>query len=186
MIESKDITAVGRFQKTHALKGELNVLLDIDAEYFEEGNAAIVELDGIYVPFFTESVRPKGSSSWLIKLEGVDSEQEARKFVNLTVYAEKGKLAEFLGMEDEEILDEDDLVGYEIHDNFTGSLVGIIKAIDTSTQNMLFIVETPQGEDVYIPAVDEFITEIDDDNRRIWMNLPEGLIDLNMKTDKNE
>lgn len=51
MIEEKDIKAIGKFQKTHALKGELNAILDIDSEYVSEGNAVVVDIDGIFVPF---------------------------------------------------------------------------------------------------------------------------------------
>lgn len=65
MIEEKDIKAIGKFQKTHALKGELNAILDIDSEYVSEGNAVVVDIDGIFVPFFASSVRPKGSTSYL-------------------------------------------------------------------------------------------------------------------------
>ena len=184
MIEAKDITAVGKFQKTHALKGELNALLDIDEQYFTEGNPAIVEIDGIYVPFFTESIRPKGSTSYLIKLEGIDSEEEARQFVNKTVFAEKSKLAEFLDLEEEEILDDDDLAGYKIVDGETGKEIGTVVGIETSTQNALFIVETEGGDEIFIPAVDEFIEEVDDDKQEIIMHLPEGLISLNEKPAK--
>ena len=41
MIEVNDIVAIGKFQKTHALKGELNAILEIDSEFLEEGNAII-------------------------------------------------------------------------------------------------------------------------------------------------
>ncbi len=61
MIKKEDIVEIGKFQKTHALKGELNALLDIDGDYAADGNALVVAVDGIYVPFYAESVRPKGS-----------------------------------------------------------------------------------------------------------------------------
>ena len=70
MIEASEITAVGLFQKTHALKGELNAILDIDPDYFIEGNAAIVETDGIFVPFFISGIRPKGKTSFLSQSTG--------------------------------------------------------------------------------------------------------------------
>ncbi len=59
MIEVNDIVAIGKFQKTHALKGELNAILEIDSEFLEEGNAIIAEIDGIYVPFYIKSIRKK-------------------------------------------------------------------------------------------------------------------------------
>lgn len=182
MIEEKDIKAIGKFQKTHALKGELNALLDIDPEYVSEGNALIVEVDGCYVPFYASSIRPKGSFSFLIKLDGIDSEAEAKPFVNKIVYALKNDLADFLDLDSEEIRDEEDLSGYKIIDNGTKEEIGEIKSVDSSTDNLLFIVVSNSGEEVFIPAVDDFIVEINDDDGTITMDLPEGLIDLNKKS----
>lgn len=186
MIQQHDISAVGKFQKTHALKGELNALLDIDSDYLTAGNALIVDVDGIYVPFYVSSVRPKGTASYLIKLDGIDSEEEARQFVNKEIYALKSELAPFLDVDEEELLDEDDLVGYRVEDASTGREVGTIDAIDSATDNLLFIIATDDGEEVYVPAVDDFIVEVDDDSRVIKMNFPAGLLDLNRKTDKKD
>ena len=78
MIEEKDIVQAGKFLKPHGLKGELNAVLDYDAEILEEDYPLIVDMDGIYVPFYAESVRPKGHFSSLVKLEGIDSVEDTR------------------------------------------------------------------------------------------------------------
>ena len=67
-------------------------------------------------------------------------------------------------------------MGFEIIENQKGS-IGRITAVDDSTANALFVVETESGE-VLIPIADEFITEIDHDRKTISMKLPEGLLDL--------
>lgn len=184
MINQKELKEVGKFQKTHALKGELNALLEISPDYLTDGNAIVVDVDGIYVPFFAESVRPKGSQSFLVKLDGVDTEEEAKPFVNKSIYALKKELAPYFDMEEDEIIDEDDLNGFSVVDNDSGVEIGKIVHVDSSTENVLFVVATPSGNEVFIPAVDDFIDEIDEDNRVIRVSLPEGLIDLNIKTEK--
>lgn len=179
MITDGEISAVGKLQKTHALKGELNMLLDIDPDYFVEGNPAIVDVDGIYVPFYTEGIRPKGSFSFLVKFEGIDSEFEARKMVNKTVYALRERLKEYISdCYDEDIALLDDLVGWKIEDSDVG-VIGKVIDIDTNTENQLFIVQTPEGKTVYIPLTEDFIDEMDEDSHTIRMTLPDGLIDLN-------
>lgn len=175
MIDNKKISAVGKFQKTHALKGELNALLDIDPEYFTEGNAAIIETDGILVPFFVKSVRPKGNYSYLVMLDGVDSEEEARTFVNKTIYAEKSRLAGFLDMDEEELVDGNDLIGYDIINSKDMTRIGEVTGFETSTQNTLFIVKKSDGVEIFVPAADDFISEIDDERKCILMDLPDGL-----------
>ena len=69
------------------------------------------------------------------------------------------------------------LVGYTVSDERDG-ILGEIVDIEDSTENMLFIVETSDGENFFIPIADEFIIAIDDDARRVEMRLPEGITEL--------
>lgn len=184
MIDQQEITAIGKFQKTHALKGELNAILDVDESFLLDNHAAIVEIDGLFIPFFVKTIRPKGTTSYLIKLDGIDSEEEARSFVNKTIYALKSELAPFLNLDENEIMEEDDLIGYRIIDNTSGEEIGIIDSIDSSTDNLLFIVTNSSDDTFLIPAVDDFINEIDDTKKIIRMHLPDGLLELN-KTKNN-
>ena len=179
MINDNDIRAIGKFQKTHALKGELNAILDIDSDFLTDGNAIIVDTDGIYVPYFASSVRSKGSTSFLIKLDGIECEDEAKPFVNKAIYALKSQLAPYLNIEENELLDNNNFCGYQIIDSLSREIIGTISDIDSSTDNLLFIVEDIDGATIYVPAVDDFINQIDDKNKTITMTLPNGLIDLN-------
>ncbi|MDE5840489.1 MAG: ribosome maturation factor RimM [Muribaculaceae bacterium] len=179
MIKEDEISAVGKLLKTHALKGEMNVILDIAPEYLDEGNPAVLDIDGIYVPFYAESVRTKGNFSYLVKFEGIDSEIEAKKLVNKTIYALRDRLKEFmLENFDEEYALYDDLIGWTIEDMDSGK-IGKVVDIDTNTENELFIVETPDGKTVYIPLTEDFIERMDEEGKTIYMKLPDGLLDLN-------
>ena len=51
-------------------------------------------------------------------------------------------------------------------------------SIDDKTDNWLFIVERTDGSEVMIPAHEEFITEIQQEERIMVMDLPLGLLDL--------
>lgn len=176
MISKEDITTIGKFQKTHALKGELNMISEIDPEYFLEGNAMIVEDDGILVPFFAETIRPKGSTSYLVKLNGIDNEEAASNFVNKEISILKKDAEELL---DDFITGSDDLLGYMIIDEATGKEIGEIKHIEDSTANVVFIVEDQDGEEIYLPANAELIIDINDEEKKIIMKIPDGLLDIN-------
>ncbi|KAA6309227.1 Ribosome maturation factor RimM, partial [termite gut metagenome] len=62
-------------------------------------------------------------------------------------------------------------------ESVTLGTLGKITDIDTSTINTLFVVENEKGE-LLIPVCEEFIIEIDYENKRIRMNLPDGLVNL--------
>lgn len=176
MIKKEDIVEIGKFQKTHALKGELNAILNIDADYVEHEKPLIVEMDGIFVPFYAESIRTKGTESFLIKLKDVESQETAREFVNKTVYGLRTDLVEYFDDPDMEIVS--DFVGFSIVDSRLGE-IGIVKDVDDSTANVLFIVENKEGKTIYIPVAEEFIVSIDDDRQIIKTSLPDGLLELN-------
>ena len=55
--------------------------------------------------------------------------------------------------------------------------LGEITDIDESTINTLFVIDN-DGEEILVPAQEEFIIGIDQENREILFNLPEGLVTL--------
>lgn len=176
MIVREEIIPVGKFNKPHALKGELNMLLDIDPKYFEEGNPLIVDYEGIFVPYYLDSIRTKGKTSYLIKLSGVDSEEEATAFVNKDIYILKKDAEEWL---DSDEIDSEDLIGFKVYDTISRKNIGEIIEIDDSTQNIVLILKSEAGEEIYVPANDDLIDDIDEENKLITMTLPEGLLDIN-------
>lgn len=178
MIKEEEIIEIGKFQKTHALKGELNALLDVEPEYLTDGYPAVIDVDGIYVPFYADTVRAKGTFSYLVKLCGIDSEESARTFVNKKIYGLRDKVKKYLGEEEEEIALFDELIGLTAFDLHAGEL-GTIDEIDDSTDNPLFHIKTPDGRIIYVPVHDDFITELNPEAGLIRFDLPEGLIDIN-------
>ena len=57
--------------------------------------------------------------------------------------------------------------------------IGEIVDINDTTQNVLFIVRTHNGQEIFLPVVDEFIDSFDTEKKILETNLPEGLVDLN-------
>lgn len=185
MIELKELTSAGTFTRTHGIHGELNATLSIDPDFLEEGSCFVCDTDGIFVPYFIESIRPKGPKGVLILPEDVKSDIQAKPFVGKTIYINKESYARYEAeMTGDDDFDgegtyADDVVGYNVVDG-SGGLLGEIADIEASTANMLFIVRTPADTTLYIPVAEEFIDGIDHEGKTIAVNLPEGLLDLNM------
>ena len=68
-------------------------------------------------------------------------------------------------------------IGYQIV-NSDNAIIGLITDIDDSTENALFIVNDADNI-YYIPITPDFIEQIDDDKKMIYMDLPNGLISIN-------
>lgn len=56
-------------------------------------------------------------------------------------------------------------------------LLGEVVDVDTTTVNTLFVVKQ-EGEELLVPAQEEFILGIDQEKKLITVELPEGLLDL--------
>ena len=172
MILKDEIFPIGQITKAHGLKGELSftttsaILEDVEVPF------VILEPEGLLVPFYIESVRMKTDTTGRLKLERVDTEEQAREYAGLTIYLPNMFLDE---IEDTEI-ETEYFVGFEITDEEKGR-IGRVLAVDQSTANALFVVETESGE-VLIPVAEEYITGIDHDRKIISLKLPEGLLDL--------
>lgn len=191
MIEEKDLILCGKFFRTHALKGELNVVCEgVSNEILDQGYPVIVDMNGIFVPFYVDSYRPKGTFGCLISLDGVNTVETAQDFVNKDLYLRKKDVAEFEGVEEDELISNDDFIGYRVEVIGFG-YVGRVEDVETSTSNWLLIVrpdEAPDdgSEDIYLPFneeffIDEIINEDDPSQNTIVLSLPEGVLDLNKK-----
>ena len=58
MISLSDIRPAGKFMKPHGVNGEIAVLRGNDILDFNDYSCVIVDVDGIFVPFFLNSARP--------------------------------------------------------------------------------------------------------------------------------
>ena len=70
----------------------------------------------------------------------------------------------------------DFFVGFRVEEVNYGDL-GEVTEVDTATINTLFVVDH-QGEELLIPAQEEFILNIDQKHKVITMDLPKGLLAL--------
>lgn len=174
MIKREDLVKIGQFGKPHGIKGELSFTFTSDVFDESECNFLVCEIDGIFVPFVLEEYRFKSNSTAFIKLKRVDSDQQAKSFVNLDVYFPKEYMADEIS--EDEPVSWDYFIGYQIVDNQLGE-IGKIQDVDDTTINILFIVEG-KDQEYLIPAVEEMIEKIDPENHYLYMNIPEGLINL--------
>lgn len=182
MIREADLIRIGQFQRTHALMGELNAILDIDIDYLEEGGALILPIEGVYVPFFAESVRPKGNTSVLIKLKGISTQEEASQLVNLPIYALREDVEEFFDVEGT-LVSSKGMEGYRVK-NSDGKDLGEVLRVDDATANILLLVKNADDEIIYIPFVENFILDVDHDEKILTVDVPEELLLLNSSSEK--
>lgn len=171
------LSSIGKFRRTHALRGELNAELEVDDTFLEEYPWVIISMEGIPTPFRVEGIRPKGATTSLIKLRGIDSEEQAKELVNRDIEVDADMLEEYSG-DDADGMYAADFIGYNVLDE-AGHTLGVIAGVNlVSEENPLFQVHDVEGKEVLIPVADELIMAYDPEERTITMTIPEGLLEL--------
>ena len=170
MIKREELIKIGIFNKPHGLNGELSFSFTDDIFDRCDSPYIVCQIDGIFVPFYIEEYRFRSDSAALVKLEDIDSDQEARMFTNVEVFYPKKYISE----EDIATTHRDYFLEYLIVDELLGE-IGRIKSLDDTTVNWLFEVEY-KNRQILIPANDDFISRIDTDKKILYMRIPEALL----------
>lgn len=129
-------------------------------------------MDGIYVPFFIETYRFKSETTALLKLEGVDTENTARMLADKTIYLPITYKKELTA----DTAEWKDLIGFTAIDIHHGSL-GEIVHVDDTTLNILFVIQHNE-EELYIPANENFVIEVNYQQKQVTLQVPETLLHL--------
>jgi 16S rRNA processing protein RimM len=164
---------IGRIAKVHGLRGEVNVMLDVDyPEDYDGLEHLFIDQKGRLIPFFLEHfvIQPGGKA--LAKFEELNTIEQVESLVGAEVYLPLSELPEL--EEDQYYYHE--LIGFEVIDEALG-LIGYVQIIyDLETQDLLGV--THQGKEVLIPIQDGIITKVDKAAKKVYCQLPEGLLDI--------
>ena len=181
-VDPDRLLLVGRIGRPHGVRGELKVqpetddpnrLVDLDRLFIGEtaASAREVAVEGVRFQY------PKGRTVVLLSLDGVDSREGAEDLRGREVYALDEDLPALA--EGEAYLH--DLVGLEVvavddAGGVVGESLGTVRDLYDGAQ-LLFGVQRPDGTEVLLPDVDEFVDRVDLDARRLYVRPPEGLFE---------
>lgn len=150
MIRKEEVFKIGVINKPHGIKGEVSFTFTDDIFDRVDCDYLILLMDGILVPFFMEEYRFRSDTVALVKFEGIDTAEQARRFTNVEVYFPK----KFMD-EQEDVTSWNFFIGFRVEDVHHGYL-GEITNVDDTTLNVLFAIEK-DGEELLLPAHEEFI-----------------------------
>jgi len=170
-VQKEQCFSLGKITKLHGYKGGLILHIDSSTpQYFKDLESVLLDIDQELVPFFLSQKGKLNGKKLLINLEDVRPE-DAHKYVGREAYLPESMLPE---AEDDAYYDKA-IIGYTAWEG-KGDIGVVVDVVENSSQN-LFVVEKGQQE-FLIPAVDAFIKGIDTNEKIIYLELPEGLLDL--------
>jgi 16S rRNA processing protein RimM len=174
IFDGVELIQVASVIKPHGLKGHLSIKLieNFSEEIFEINKPVFLLFEGIPVPFFIQEI--KNAANIVLKLQFIDSEEQAQKYSNIDILVKPEDLPITNKADSEN--EFADLEGFEVFDEIFG-FIGKIILFNEIPGNIVFETEF-KGKNIIIPWNEDIIKTIDYDNQKIIIVAPEGLIQL--------
>ncbi len=164
---------LGRIVGKFSFKGEVLIKLDTDyPEDYLEKESFFIDINEDLIPFFVERSNLQKSNLLRVKFEDIDTEIDAEGILDKNIYLPLNELPEL----EENQFYFHEIIGFTVYDKTHGKL-GILKAVNDSTAQALFIIAHPKG-DILVPVTDPFIDHIDKVKKELHLILPAGLLEL--------
>lgn len=172
-MRKEDCFYLGKIAKKFSYKGEVLAWLDTDDPgVYENMESVFVEFNNHLVPFFIESASLHKNDFLRIRFEDVASEEEADRLMGCGLYLPLTMLPKLEGNK----FYFHEIIGFTAEDLRLGPIGTIVGVNDTSAQALF---EIKKGDiEILVPMIDDFIVEVDRENKKIVLNTPEGLVDL--------
>ena len=165
---------VGRIARAHGLRGQmiLNLETDFPEERFQPGAELFIEKNGRVEPLTITSVRFHRERP-IVAVDGVETVDEAEALAGLELRVPIGRLAPLPpGM-----YYRHDLIGCRV-ETTAGAAIGVVSDVEGTLAGSRLVVDRG-GREVLIPLAAEICPEIDPAGKRIVIDPPDGLVDLN-------
>ena len=171
-----EMVLVGRVARPHGLRGHVVITTETDfvEERFAEGARLWMGGDGNPTAMLIEAMRIQNGRP-VVRFSGLETIEAVQRLAGRELRVESGSLHPL------------DAGGYYHHDlvgcvveTAGGEVVGTVAAVEGGGARCRLVVRGPRG-DVQVPFVEEICGLVDTAARRIRINPPEGLLELNLR-----
>lgn len=169
----KDCFYLGKVVSKFSFKGEVLVKLDTDEpELFENLESVFVEYRKQLIPFFLNHAQLHKSNLLRVKFEEVSDEEGADRLIGSELYLPLDFLPPLSGNK----FYYHEIIGFTVIDKEKGN-IGTVKGVNDQTLQALLEIDF-QGKEILIPVNDHFIEKVVRSQKTLYIQTPEGLIDL--------
>ena len=169
----EDCFFLGTIIGKYSFKGEILIKLDTDSpESYLDLKAILVNTAKGLVPFFIDRAQLHKTTLLRVKFEGVETESEADLLIKKKVFLPLDQLPKLKGSR----FYYHEIKGFIAIDQFEKK-IGILKSVNDSGPQALFMIDN-NGTEILIPVHDNFIIKLNRKEKKIQLNLPDGLLEI--------
>lgn len=177
-IDPEALVQVGFVFRPHGIEGELK----IDPEKTDDPSR-FEELSVVYLGSGRRQVtrhpiasvryqETKRGTTVILGLDEIDSRTEAEEVTKFNVFAAEDDLE----LEEGELFIHE-LIGMEVVTEAEDDVLGTVANVMEYPAQQVFVIRQPDGEQVMIPAVEDFILDIDEEAEQVLVRPIEGLLE---------
>lgn len=173
-VRDTELILLGRIKKVHGYEGAVLISLeDRFAEELPEMEWVFIEIDGKPVPFLVSSLAENASGNILLKFEGYESPDLMTEFTGCRLFIEQENMEHENELSPYLILE-----GYKIFGS-DKKLLGIVRKVMSLPMQYMLVLENDEKEEILIPLNEDWLLEINREQQSIYMDLPDGIIQIN-------
>jgi 16S rRNA processing protein RimM len=178
MIRLEDYRLAGRIGKPHGHSGavRLDLLSGISTD-LDINEPVLLLLEGKPVPFFMSSCNEEAQPP-ILHFEDISDMEQAKSLLGAPVYVNPA------AVETEADYLSSSVIGYTVEDKKRGKL-GIIANVMSSGLQELLVMNYLDTE-IFLPFQQELIVDVDEKEKLIRMDLPEGLLEIYLEENNEE
>ncbi len=163
---------IGTVVSKHGYKGDIKISLSSNnRDTFPDLKYLFIELDGCFIPFKIENVRSFSKNVLIVKLKEIRSEDEVNEVIHKNIYVDSAEM--------ESNIDSgffyNDLINFEVITD--SKKIGRIENINSMLPQPVFEI-IYDSRKVLIPIHEDLIKKIDKKNRIIYLDIPNGLLEI--------
>lgn len=176
----KQYLEIGQIVSTHGIRGEVRVNPWCDSpEFMKKFKTLYFDADGNKAIKIT-ACRPHGNVV-ILKLDGIDSVEDAQKLRNKTLYMNRA---------DAKLKKGDwfiqDLIGCAVFDaDDNEKTYGTLTDVAETGANDIWFIEK-DGKEYIIPAIKDVVINVDVENESVFIRPLKGIFDEEVNGDKDE
>ena len=163
---------LGRVAKTHGIKGEVTIRLDVDDPSQYRGmKFFLLEINKVLTPFFVEKVSCSGDKFY-VTIQDIKTVEAASALTGKEVYLPLEMLPKLSGKQ----FYYHEVKGFTLVDEVHGELGPIADVLEYPTQAILQVFK--DEKEILIPILEHVIQKVDRKAKKLYVKAPEGLIEM--------
>lgn len=171
---------LGYVIKPHGLKGDVSIFIDADnPQAYRNLESVLIQQDNQLIPFFISKIKITGEKA-ILNLEDSNNIESAQLLKGSALYLPLDALPE---LSDDQFYFHE-IIGYVVQDENLGEIGQVITVYDAGPQDLLAI--DHKNKEVLLPINDKTVIKVDKNKKKIFVNMPDGLLDIYLSENNNE